>query len=80
MSTGTLFFKRKNGEKILIKNKVQENEVGKAIHEAVANMNPNYKIYYMRYWQSNVDSNVTVYDVGSYTEFFLYEKDEKASS
>lgn len=71
---GTLYFKRSNGEKILVKERVAEGEVYKAITDAVAQMNPNYKIYYMRSWTSTEDYSVTVYDVGSHTEFFLYKK------
>lgn len=69
---GNLYFKRSNGEKVLIKKNLEEDKLGEAIKAAVAEMNPNYKIYYTRCWKSSNDSTTTVYDVGSHSEFFLY--------
>lgn len=71
---GTLYFKRATGEKVLVKDNLEEENIGKAIKDAVFEMNPNYKIYYMRAWISTEDASTTVYDVGSHTEFFLYTK------
>lgn len=71
---GTLYFQRSNGKEVLIKENLAENDVGKAIIAAVAEMNPNYKIYYTRHWTSTEDPRTIVYDVGSHTEFFLYQK------
>ena len=80
MSTGTLYFKRSNGEKVFISDNVKKDKIAEAIYKAVADINPRYKIYYIRSWRSSEDPTVTIYDVGSHSEFFLYKDDEKASS
>lgn len=69
---GNLYFKRSNGEKVLIKENLAEDKLSEAIKAAVAEMNPNYEIYYTRCWKSPNDPATTVYDVGSHSEFFLY--------
>lgn len=49
---GTLYFDRSNGERITIVENISKQEVYKCITKAVRDMNPNYKIYYMREWET----------------------------
>lgn len=45
-----------------------------ALPTIVASLNPNYKIYYIRYYCSNgVD---TIFDIGSHTEEFILRKED----
>lgn len=40
--------------------------------------NPNFKIYYVRTWATKIDGvMMTVFDVGSHTEFFYADRVEK---
>lgn len=67
-----LYFQRSNGEEIIIKKDVQnDDEISSLIEDFLKSHN--YKSYYTRIW--TVD-NVTHYDVGSYTEFFLVKNED----
>lgn len=66
---GSLYFDRSNGERVTIAENISKQEVYKRITEAVKSMNPNYKIYYTREWET---TEGTRYDVGSHTEFFQF--------
>lgn len=66
---GTLYFDRSNGERITIAENISKQDVYKCITKAVKDMNPSYKIYYMREWET---ADGTRYDVGSHTEFFQF--------
>ena len=66
-----LYFERSNGTIKEIKMNIPEEEVVAEIHAAVAEMNPNYKVYYVRHWNMN---GKTWYDIGSHVEFFFTEE------
>ena len=63
-----LYFIRSNGEKRLVRENIDPNKAIGYINEYTHSLNPNYKIYYIRSWGEN---GGTMYDVGSYTEFFF---------
>ena len=65
-----LYFLDSNNNKRLVKKEVCAKEVGSVITQFVNNINPTYKIYYMRSWYNEAE-NGTMYDVGSHSEFFL---------
>jgi hypothetical protein len=62
-----LYFQRANGTYLRIKSDVKEDEVIREINEFLERHN--FKSYYTRYWTEN---GITTYDVGSWTEFFVY--------
>ena len=62
-----LYFIRSNGEKRLVKENVDKETAMNHIREYVASLNPNFQIYYFRYWEKD---GGTTYDIGSHTEFF----------
>lgn len=64
-----LYFIRSNGEKLLVKSKIKEDNTIKFIKKFVKEKNPNFEIYYIRSW---VTEEGIMYDVGSHTEFFLF--------
>ena len=66
----TLYFIRSNGEKRLVHKNVELETAGKFIQQYVNNINPAYKIYYIREWYDE-EAGGMMYDVGSHTEFFL---------
>jgi hypothetical protein len=64
-----LYFEDKFGQKRLVKENISDEElVGAEIVNYVKQLNPNYRIHYLRSWQQ--EENTTVYDVGSHSEFF----------
>lgn len=63
-----LYFIRSNGEKRLIHENIDPEKVISYIKEYTYSLNPNFKIYYIRSWETEEG---TMYDVGSHTEFFL---------
>jgi hypothetical protein len=74
MSTAQLrnvYFRRSNGEFILIANSVSEHDAHLVIQHFLDDHN--YKSYYTRSWE--VD-RVKWYDVGSWTEFFVWAYEE----
>jgi hypothetical protein len=64
-----LYFIRSNGEKRLVRENINPDIAIAYINEYVAQLNPNYEIYYIRSW-GDLDKNGITYDVGSHTEFF----------
>lgn len=62
---GDLYFKRSNGELILLAENVNNDEAFKKIHDFLDQHN--YKSYYTRVWQKD---DTVWYDVGSHSEFF----------
>ena len=65
-----LYFLDSRGNQRLVKENVEAKTAIKEIETYVHSLNPNYKIYYYRSWYSE-DHKGTMYDVGSYTEFFV---------
>lgn len=63
-----LYFIRSNGEKRLVRENIDPETAMGYINEYIATINPNFKIYYIRTWETEEG---TMYDVGSHTEFFL---------
>ena len=64
-----LYFENSKGERKLIAEPTTEEEANKEIHKFCEERN--FKIYYIRTWR---DSNsLKVFDVGSWSEFFLLE-------
>ena len=66
---GDLYFKRSNGEMVLLVENVNNDEAFKKIHEFLDQHN--YKSYYTRVCQHG---NEIHYDVGSWSEFFCIKK------
>lgn len=64
-----LYFIRSNGEYLLVEPKIEEKDTIKFIKKFIKEKNPDFEIYYIRTWETNEG---TMYDVGSYTEFFLW--------
>lgn len=62
-----LYFIRSNGEKRLVRQNINPETALGYIEEYTHSLNPNFKIYYFRSWE---EDGGTMYDVGSYTEFF----------
>lgn len=69
---GNLYFKRSNGEEVLVESSISQDKVVPAINKYVKQINPKFKIYYIRSWSN--EPRITTYDVGSHTEFFLYKE------
>ena len=67
-----LYFKRSNGEKVLVKEHVDDRKVLQEMRDYVAKLNPDFKIYYFRCWKTEEGM---MYDIGSHTEFFVTEEE-----
>ena len=65
-----LYFIRSNGEKRLVKENVKPETAISEITHYINNLNPTYKIYYVRSWYDEEHKGI-MHDVGSHTEFFL---------
>lgn len=63
-----LYFLSSYGEKRLIRENINPETAMGYINEYIATLNPNFKVYYVRTWESEKG---TMYDVGSHSEFFL---------
>lgn len=63
-----LYFLSSYGEKRLVRENIDPETAIGYINEYIATLNPNFKVYYVRTWESEEG---TMYDVGSHTEFFL---------
>jgi hypothetical protein len=63
-----LYFLSSRGEKRLVRENIDPEMAMGYINEYIATLNPNFKVYYVRTWESEEG---TMYDVGSHTEFFL---------
>ena len=71
-----LYFLSSNGEKRLVASNINaEDNVYTLIENYVKELNPDFKIYYIRSW-GNVDKDGITYDVGSHSEFFLLINEE----
>ena len=70
-----LYFLDSRNNKRLVKKGIKSEEAFSTISQYVNNINPAYKIHYIRTWYSEEDKG-TIYDVGSHSEFFLLT-DEK---
>lgn len=66
-----LFFNNRYNENEFITT-CEEEKIMKEIKNFIKQLNPNFKIYYIRAWK---DGNQTWYDVGSHSEFFFVEED-----
>lgn len=74
MSTAYLkdvYFERSNGEFVLLYESCQKTDVPLVIKAFLEKHN--YKSYYTRTWEKN---GITWYDVGSWSEFFLWAREE----
>lgn len=69
---GDLYFKRSNGEMILLAENINNDEAFKKIHEFLDQHN--FKSYYTRVCQHG---NEVHYDVGSWSEFFCLKLKEE---
>ena len=69
-----IIFEDRFGKERVVKTNVPKDEVTEVISAYVKELNPNYKIPYMRWWCSN-NGAVMHYDVGSHSEFFRAEED-----
>ena len=67
-----LYFQRSNGHYLLIQEQVDENDALDIISNFLEKHN--YKSYYTRYWKKN---GKTIYDVGSWSEFFVLAAADK---
>lgn len=65
---GKLWFQNSKGQKRVIAEVNDFNEVFSEIHKFLEKNN--YKSYYTRFWE---EDGMTKFDVGSHTEFFFWE-------
>ena len=70
---GILFFDDRFGNTRIVMQNINKKDVFKAICDYIFSLNPKYKIYYIRSWNRDGE---TVYDVGSHSEFFRYNKEQ----
>lgn len=68
-----LYFENPYGERKLIGTYSKDSEIPDAINKYVKKINPNFKIYYYRFYEN--DNKEIVYDVGSWSEFFILVKE-----
>ena len=68
-----LYFKNSHGERKLVGTYSTDSEVPTAINKYVKQINPNFKIYYYRFYEN--DNREIVYDIGSWSEFFILVKE-----
>lgn len=67
-----LYFQRSNGNYLLIQEQVTEDEAMSVISNFLNRHN--YTSYYTRYWR---EDGKTIYDVGSWSEFFVLAAADK---
>ena len=68
-----IYWMKSNGEEEFIETVADNDQVFKAIYEFVANFG--CKVYYVRYWYEE-ETNRTVYDFGSWSDFIVvYERE-----
>ena len=65
-----LYFENSYGERRIIAEPNTEEEITKEIYKFCEDRN--FKIYYVRTWRN--EEGLKVYDVGSWSEFFLSEQ------
>lgn len=68
---GVLFFEDRNGHLRVVNPDISIDDVHSEIVKYVNKLNPNFCIYYTRYW--SLDENTTKFDVGSHVEFFIFK-------
>ena len=73
-----LYFEDSRGNFRLVCKNCNKENVHECIINYVRSLNPNYKIYYVRFW-GNEEHGYT-YDVGSHTEFFHLIKERHAEA
>lgn len=64
-----LYFENSNGERRVVAEPQTEQEAMKEIYKFCDDRN--FKIYYVRSWRN--EDGLKVYDVGSWSEFFLLD-------
>lgn len=64
-----LYFENSYGKRRIIAEPETEEEANKEIHKFCEDRN--FKIYYIRTWRN--EEGLKVYDVGSWSEFFLLD-------
>lgn len=69
---GDFYFKRSNGELVLLAENVNHEEAMVKMKEFIDEHN--YKSYYTRVWQKD---DTVWYDVGSWTEFFCLKLNDE---
>lgn len=67
---GDLYFLSSIGERRLVKENIQKNQIVDEIRTYVHQLNPDYKIFYIRQWSR--EKGTITYDVGSWSEFFEF--------
>ena len=63
-----LYFQHSDGRYTLVADNVSDETVIENIHAHVESLNPNYRIHYIRSWDTPEGRK---YDVGSWSEFYL---------
>ena len=71
---GKLYFRSSQNQRRLVQSDISKNDAYKYIVDYVRQLNPNFKIYYCRTWQNPDNPHETIYDVGSHTEFFIFQE------
>ena len=69
-----LYFENSYGERKLVGTYSTDSEIPNAINKYVKKINPNFKIYYYRFYEN--DNREIVYDVGSWSEFFILVRED----
>lgn len=72
---GKLYFKHSYGFTEKIKDGIGRDECCAEINRFVKEINPDYKIHYVRTWEKD---GVVHFDVGSHSEFFYWAEKELA--
>lgn len=73
-----LYFENSYGERKFVGNYSTDSEVPAAINKYVKQINPNFKIYYYQSYEN--DNGEIVYDVGSWSEFFILVRENNDSN
>ena len=73
----TLYFENRYGERSVVAANITDGQVGKEIIQFINKHNEGrakpFKSYYMNVWMN--EQGETVYDVGSWSEFFILTKE-----
>lgn len=68
-----LYFENSYGKRKFVGTYSKDSEIPDAINKYVKKINPNFKIYYYQFYEN--DNGEIVYDVGSWSEFFILVKE-----
>lgn len=72
---GRLLFQRSDGTTCVVNEKISRDQVMPAIYEDVDRRSHyKFKIYYVRTWY-DTENRTEHFDVGSHTEFYLFEEE-----